>query len=103
MTEQKSVLLIGLDPTLIDYSHPDHPIPGLDATKVLAALKSSEVELTRLGYSVQVCFTDLGDTAEAVVQRHLEQKRFDWILIGAGVRTIPITCCLRSYYNQRGA
>ncbi len=89
MTDQKSVLVIGLEPTLVDYSHPDHPIPGLDATKVLAALKSSEAELTRLGYSVQMCFTDLGDTAEAVVRSHLKQKRFDCILIGAGVRTIP--------------
>ena len=39
MTETKSVLVIGLDPTLIDFSQPGYP-PGMDATKVLAGLKS---------------------------------------------------------------
>ena len=85
---QKSVLLIGLDPTLIDFTQPGYP-PGMDATKVLAGLKSSEEELTRLGYHVQMCMTDFGETAEAVVERRLEQERFDCIMIGAGVRTVP--------------
>jgi DNA-binding LacI/PurR family transcriptional regulator len=88
MTEVKSVLVIGLDPTLIDFSQPGYP-PGMDATKVFAGLKSSEEELTRLGYSIQMCLTDFGETAEAVVQSVLQQKRFDCILIGAGVRTNP--------------
>ena len=88
MTEKKSVLVIGLDPTLIDFSKPGYA-PGMDATKVLAGLKSSEDELTRLGYSVEMCLTDFGETAEAVLQNQLEQKRFDCILIGAGVRVVP--------------
>jgi len=88
MTDQKSVLVIGLDPTLIDFSQPGYAA-GMDATKVLAGLKSSEDELTRLGYSVRMCLTDFGETAEAVVQSQLEQKRFDCILIGAGVRANP--------------
>ena len=67
MAETKSVLVVGLDPTLIDFSHPGYP-PGMDAKKVLAGLKSSEDELTRLGYSIQMCMTDFGETAEAVVQ-----------------------------------
>ncbi len=88
MADKKSVLVIGLDPTLIDFSQPGYA-PGMDATKVLAGLKSSEEELTRLGYSVQMCLTDLGETAEAVVRSQLKRKRFDCILIGAGVRTNP--------------
>ena len=85
---EKRVLVIGLDPALIDFAQPGYP-PGMDATKVLAGLKSCEEELTRLGYSVQMCLTDFGETAEAVVQSRLEQERFDCILIGAGVRTNP--------------
>ena len=88
VTDKKSVLVIGLDPTLIDFSQPGYA-PGMNATKVLAGLKSSEEELTRLGYSVQMCLTDFGETAEKVVQMQLEQKRFDCILIGAGVRANP--------------
>ena len=88
MADKKSVLVIGLDPALIDFSQPGYA-PGMDATKVLAGLKSSEDELTRLGYSVQMCLTDFGQTAEGVVQSQLQQTRFDCILIGAGVRTNP--------------
>lgn len=88
MADKKSVLVIGLDPALIDFSKPGYA-PGMDATKVLAGLKSSEDEMTRLGYSVQMCFTDFGETAEVVVQSQLKEKQFDCILIGAGVRTNP--------------
>jgi DNA-binding LacI/PurR family transcriptional regulator len=88
MTGEKSVLVIGLDPTLIDFSQPGYG-EGMDATKVFAGLKSSEDELTRLGYRVDMCLTDFGDTAEAVVQRALQQQRFDCVLIGAGVRANP--------------
>ena len=88
MTDRKSVLVIGLDPARIDFSQPGYA-PGMTATKVLAGLKSSEEELIRLGYSVRMCLTDFGETAEAVVQGHLKQQRFDCILIGAGVRANP--------------
>ena len=88
MTDKKNVLVIGLDPTLIDFSQPGYA-PGMNATKVLAGLKSSEDELSRLGYSVQMCLTDFGETAEKVVQMQLKRKRFDCILIGAGVRANP--------------
>ena len=59
MTDKKCVLIIGLDPTLIDFSQPGYA-PGMDAMKVLAGLKSSEDELTRLGYNVRMCLTDFG-------------------------------------------
>ena len=88
MAGENSVLVIGLDPTLIDFSQPGYA-PGMDATKVLAGLKSSEKELTGLGYSVEMCLTDFGETAEAVVQSRLEQRRFECVLIGAGVRANP--------------
>jgi len=89
LADKKSVILIGLEPTLIDFSHPDFSGTGLDAAKVRAGLKSCEDELIRLGYDVQMCFTDFGETAEAVVQSQLKQKRFDCVLIGAGVRVPP--------------
>src|SRR5262252_3919466 len=88
LSDKKSVLVIGLDPALIDFSEPGYA-PRMDATKVLAGLKSCEDELTRLGYSVQMCLIDFGKTAEATVQSQLERKRFDCILIGAGVRANP--------------
>ena len=43
MTDKKSVLVIGLDPTLIDFSKPGYA-PVMNTTKVLAGIKSSEDE-----------------------------------------------------------
>ena len=88
MTSHKSVLVVGLDPTLIDFSKPGYP-PGMSAAQVFAGLKSSEEELNGLGYRVEMCLTDFGETAGAVVRDRLEQQQFDCIMIGAGVRTNP--------------
>lgn len=89
MTEKKSVLVIGLQPTLIDFSAPEYAAYlDMDAAKVSAGLKAAEDSLTQLGYDVQMCLTDFGETAEAVVQDRLKRKRFDCILIGAGIRAI---------------
>ena len=88
MAGERSILVIGLDPTLIDFSQPGYA-SGMDAEKVLVGLKASDDELTRLGYNVQMCLTDFGETAEEAVRNRLEQEQFDCILIGAGVRTNP--------------
>ena len=88
MTEKKNILVVGLDPTLIDFSQPGYP-PGMSAEKVFAGIKSSEEMLTGLGYNVQTCLTDFGETAEAVVENDLKQRPWDCVMIGAGVRTVP--------------
>ena len=68
MIEKKSVLVIGLQPTLIDFSSPEYAAyPDMDAAKVSAGLEAANVSLTQLGYDVQMCLTDFGDTAEAVL------------------------------------
>jgi len=85
MEAKKGVLVIGLEPTLVDYSL----FPDLNAEKVLTALKADQANLNALGYDVQLCLIDLGRTAEAVVLQKLSQNTFDCILIGAGVRTVP--------------
>lgn len=90
MSDRKKVLVIGLEPALIDFSAPDYAaFPGMDAAKVMAGLKAAEDSLIQSGYEVELCLTDFGETAEAAVQGRLEQKRFDCIVIGAGVRMIP--------------
>jgi len=87
MTHKKNILVIGIEPSLIDFSSPDFAaFPGMDATKVLAGLKAAEDSLIRLGYEVETCLIDLGQTAEAVVRNKLKEKRFDFVLVGAGIR-----------------
>lgn len=86
----KRVLIIGLDPSLIDFSEPDYAaFPGLDAAKVLAGLTAEKDRLTELGYDPHLCLTDFGETAEMVVRETLRSMPFDCVLIGAGVRTVP--------------
>lgn len=86
MGEKKRVLVIGLEPTLVDFSH----MPDMSAEKVMAGLKADRAKLNALGYDTQLCLTDLGGTAEAVGLKKLSESAFDCILIGAGIRTLPI-------------
>jgi hypothetical protein len=87
---RKSVVIIGLDPSLIDFSSPDFAaFPGLTADKVMAGIAAAEEGLKAIGYDAQHCHIDFGQTAEAVVTAALQKNRFDCILIGAGVRAVP--------------
>jgi len=85
MTTAKKVLLIGLNPAVVDYTL----FPGLDEAKLSKALQTDEDHLNRLGYDAKWCLIDRGETAEAVVLEQLGQKQSACILIGAGVRTAP--------------
>lgn len=84
------VLIIGLEPSLIDFSDPAYGrVPGLDAAAVLAGLRADEAHLRLLGYGVEFCLTDFGETAESAVEAKLAGRAFDAVMIGAGVRLIP--------------
>jgi len=85
-----SVLIIGLEPTLLDFSDPAYAaMPDMSAAKVLSALQADAAHLNQLGYEAELCLTDLGETAAAVVTDKLRGKRFDCIAIGAGIRVNP--------------
>ena len=89
MAAAKSVLIIGLDPKLVDFSLPEFAtMRDLNAKTVQAALDADEAKLKTLGYDPEMCFTDLGSTAGDVVAERLGRKNFDCILIGAGLRII---------------
>jgi hypothetical protein len=86
MAHGKKVLLIGLEPKLVDYaSLPTH----LDEPTLRAGLETDLHELRKLGYEAEWLLVDRGETAESVVSAKLKAGRFDCILIGAGIRTIP--------------
>src|SRR5690349_6964157 len=83
---QKRVLLIGIDPALVDFSRSS---AGRNSEQVRAAGNTAHERLNALGYEVQNCLVDLGATAEALVLQTLSQHTFDCILIGAGIRALP--------------
>ena len=84
---KKKVLLIGIDPKLIDPNL--STATGWDANRVRAAAQDTNKRLMDLGYEVQGCLVDLGETAESVVSDTLSREKFDCIMVGAGVRTLP--------------
>jgi hypothetical protein len=83
-----SVLIVGLEPSLIDFSDPAYGASGLDAAAIRAGLAANQAQLNALGYDAELCLTDFGETAAAVLRDRLKNKSFDCILIGAGVRLI---------------
>jgi hypothetical protein len=85
MTMRKNVLLIGLDPAVVDYAK----WPGLTPEKLRGGLEGDVARMGEAGYDARLCFVDHGQTAAATVEAALAGTRFDAILIGAGVRTDP--------------
>ena len=85
---KKKVLLIGIDPKLIDFSK-SSTTTGWDANRVQATGQDANKRLMELGYEVQSCLVDLGETAESVVSDILSREKFDCIMIGFGIRGLP--------------
>jgi hypothetical protein len=84
---KKKVLWIGIDPKLIDSNLAT--TTGWDTNRVKLAVQDANKRLMELGYALQTCLTDLGETAESVVSDKLSRENFDCIMIGAGVRLVP--------------
>lgn len=84
MTRDKKVLMIGLDPKVVDYAH---LAIKLDEPTLRARLATDEKHLRDFGYDAKWLLIDRGETAEAVVSASLDADTFDCVLIGAGVRT----------------
>lgn len=78
----QTVLALGLDPAFVEL--PDNP--ELTPEIVRAFIEMQLERLRGLGYVVQSCLVDLGETAEAVTANHLRAQSFDCVLIGAGLR-----------------
>lgn len=84
-----NVLLVGLDPDLIDFSDPAYAMfPGMTAEKVRAGLDRDVANLAAQGYGVDRCLVDHGATAEATLRERLGGGRYDCVVVGAGVRMI---------------
>lgn len=85
MNSKAKVLLIGLDPKVVDYAS----LPTqLDEPTLRASLDADVQRLREAGYDASWLLTDRGETAVSVVSARLAAEKFDCILVGAGIRTI---------------
>ena len=83
---KKTVLAIGIEPALADYTM----LPGLTPELIWNYLNVQMEQLRELGYEVVSCLIDLGETAGQVVTAALQAKQYDCIVIGAGLRLPPL-------------
>ena len=82
---KNSVLAIGIDPVLVDFTALPQFTPDMFRSYI-----DAQIERVRgLGFDVTSCLIDLGDTAEAVTADALTSRDFDCVLIGAGLRLPP--------------
>jgi hypothetical protein len=84
MSEKTTVLLVGWNPDVVDYSK----WPGLTPEKLRAGLEGDRNKLAALGYDAELGLIDSAETADAVLGKMLTDKPRDCVLIGAGVRTV---------------
>lgn len=84
-----TAIQIGLDPEVIDYSSPDFgQFAGLSKDKLRAANNDNVVALRTAGYEVDNCLIEFGEAGAGKARRWLQAKRYDAVLIGAGVRLV---------------
>lgn len=79
---KKTVLAIGIEPAFADLA----ALPQLTPELVRSYIDAQIARLRELGFEADGCLIDLGDTAEAVATMALRSKRYDCVVIGAGLR-----------------
>ncbi len=77
-----SVLALGLDPQFADLT----PTPDLTPELVRAFIDSQLDRIRALGYEVESCLVDAGQTAEAVLEERIGARSFNCVMMGAGLR-----------------
>jgi hypothetical protein len=93
MTQNKNILIIGMDPHTIDFSHPGF-MPGLTAEKVLAQTEAEQKRLLELGYNTQLGLIDSATKDLEQLKSALNSQQFDAVMIGAGIRVPPVNFIL---------
>lgn len=87
MEKQKRILIIGIDPAFLDFSSKEfEAFPDINAERIKAGLNGSARQLIEEGFAAEIAWIDLGETAQDVVKTALQQKPFDVVMIGAGIR-----------------
>ena len=84
----KQILILGMNPHTIDFSQPGF-LPHLTAEKVLMGLHAERESLKAAGCDSDMYLMDTGVCDMAPLVEKLRAKRFDGVMVGAGVRIPP--------------
>ena len=90
-----TAIQIGLDPDVIDYSSPDFAqFAGLSREVLRAANDDNVAGLRAAGYHVENCLIGTGEAGADKARNWLQARRYDAVLIGAGVRLVAANTLL---------
>ena len=78
----KAVLAIGLDPRFADLS----AMPNITPELIRAYIDAEITRVRDLGFTVDVRLLAPGEGSEGEIENELRSRRFDCVLIGAGLR-----------------
>jgi hypothetical protein len=84
----KRVLLVGLEPAMVDYSDPALP-PGMTAEKIRAGIELALADMAKRGWLGESCLISPDETAASTVEGYLAGNHFDCVVVGAGLRLPP--------------
>ena len=70
-------------------SHRFFKVPWFHSSAVSTVLRCSIDRVRSRGFDASRCLIDLGETAEATTATALKSKRWDCVVIGAGLRQPP--------------
>lgn len=84
----KAVLFIGEDPRTVDFSDPVLP-PGLDADKIEKGIATAMKQMTDRGWGADLVLVRPDASGISAIERQLDARFYDCVVIGAGVRMPP--------------
>jgi hypothetical protein len=82
------VLLVGYDPETVDFSDPALP-RGMSVEKIRAGIALALKQFAERGWEADVGYIQPDETAGPAVERQLAAKKYDCVVVGAGVRLPP--------------
>jgi hypothetical protein len=84
-----TAIQIGLHPDAVDYESVDFAqFKGLTKQRLTNANSDNVAGLRAAGYEVDNCLIQTGEVGAATARTWLTAKRYDAVLIGAGVRLV---------------
>jgi hypothetical protein len=83
-----SVLIVGLDPSLVDPNDPAVP-PGTTSASIERGIHDTLAAMAERGWKAAHCAITTDETAETAIAKTLQQSSWDVVVIGAGVRLPP--------------
>ena len=84
----KRILLVGWEPETVDFSDPALP-PGMTAEKIRAGVAVAMKQFAERGWEGDVGYIRPDETVGPALERMLASKRYDCVVVGAGVRLPP--------------